>query len=155
MEPTPITTWYYVPAIFIAAVIGGLAGRQVKLNPLPFVVVEATAVVLLTTIGVQKAAVYQTPGPSAILIRVVAATTGAASVDLLTDRSVALLAAGPWLLGLIVCGSVIFWVFTICIAFYVAVAVTVALVVSFRVLSVRLGWGSVYFPGEGQHSPGL
>jgi uncharacterized membrane protein YeiH len=154
LEPTPVTTWYYVPAIFIAVVTGGLGGRWVKVNPLPFVAAEATAVALLTTIGVQKAVVYQAPGPSAILIGVVAATTGAAGVDLLTDRSVALLAAGPWLLGLIVCGSVIFWVLTICMAFYVAVAVTVALVVSFRVLSVRLGWSTVYFPGEGQRSPG-
>lgn len=154
LEPTPIRVWYYVPAILIAAVIGGLAARSAKQRSVPFVAAEAAAIALLTTIGVQKALAYHTPGPSAILIGVVAATTGAASVDLLTNRGVTLLAAGPWLLGLIVCGSVIFWVFTIYVTFYAAVAVTVALVVSFRVLSVRLGWSSVYFPGEGQRSPG-
>jgi uncharacterized membrane protein YeiH len=151
LEPAPIRIWYYVPAIFIAAVIGGRAARSVKLKAVPLVAAEATAVALLATIGVQKALAYHTPGPSAILIGVVAATAGAASVDLLTNRRVALLAAGPWLLGLIVCGSVIFWVLTIYVTFYAAVAVTVALVVSFRVLSVRLGWSSVYFPGEGKY----
>jgi hypothetical protein len=43
---------------------------------------------------------------------------------------------------------VIFWVFTICIAFYVAVTVTVALVVSFRVFSPDLVGAASTFPAK-------
>jgi hypothetical protein len=51
---------------------------------------------------------------------------------------------GPWLLGVIVCGAVIFWLFTIYVAFYPAVAVAVAGAGSVRVLSVRFGWTSPF-----------
>jgi hypothetical protein len=44
-----------------------------------------------------------------------------------------------WLLGVIVCGAVIFWLFTIYAGFHSAVAVTVVVVGSLRVLSVHLG----------------
>ncbi len=116
--------------------------------------VAAIALALLATIGVQKAVAHHTPGPSAILIGVVAATTGSAATDLLTGRTVSIVATGPWLLGLIVCGSAIFWVPTIYVAFYTAVVVTVALVAGFRVLSIRAGWTTVYFPGTGPDPSG-
>jgi uncharacterized membrane protein YeiH len=151
LEPAAIANWYYVPAILAAAVIGGLTAHQVSLSPLPFVAAQAVALGLLITIGVQKAVAYHTPGPSAVLIGIVAATTGGALDDLLTRRPVTIMGEGPWLLGVIVCGAVTFWLFTIYVGFYPAVAVTVALVGSLRVLSVRSGWTSLFFPGD--HSP--
>jgi hypothetical protein len=60
---------------------------------------------------------------------------------------------GPWLLGVIVCGAVIFWLFTICVGFYPAVVVTVVVVVSLRALSVRFGWTSPFFPGDRSADP--
>jgi hypothetical protein len=81
LEPAAIANWYYVPAILAAAVVGALTARQVSLSPLPFVAAQAVALGLLITIGVQKAVAYHTPGPSAVLIGVVAATTGAVVVD--------------------------------------------------------------------------
>jgi uncharacterized membrane protein YeiH len=102
---------------------------------------------------VQKAVAYHTPGPSAVLIGVVAATTGAVVVDLLTKRPVAIMGEGPWLLGIIVCGSVIFWLITIYVGFYPAVAVTVVGVGGLRVLSVRFGWTSPFFPGDDSPDP--
>ena len=109
---------------------------------------QAIALALLVTIGVQKAVASHTPGPSAILIGVVAATTGGVINDLLTSRRVAIMDEGPWLLGVIVCGAVIFWLLTIYVGFYPAVAVTVLVVASLRVLSVAFGWTSPFFPGD-------
>ena len=71
-----------------------------------------------------------------------------ATDDLLTSQPVAIMSEGPWLLGLLVCGALIFWLFTIYVGFYPAVVVTVLAVAGLRVLSVRLGWTSVYFPGN-------
>jgi uncharacterized membrane protein YeiH len=157
VEPAAITNWYYVPAILAAAVVGGLTARMVSLSPLPFVAAQAVALGLLITIGVQKAVAYHTPGPSAVLIGVVAATTGGAVNDVLTGRRVAIMNEGPWMLGVVVCGATIFWLFTIYIGFYPAVVATVAIVGSLRVLSVRFGWTTPFFPGDdsGDFGPSL
>lgn len=146
LEPAAIANWYYVPAVFAAAVIGGATARWLSFSPLPFVAAQAIALGLLIAIGVQKAVAYHTPAPSAILIGLVAATIGGATDDLLTSQPVAIMSEGPWLLGLLVCGAVIFWLFTIYVGFYPAVVVTVLAVAGLRVISVRLGWTSVYFP---------
>jgi uncharacterized membrane protein YeiH len=145
LEPAAISTWYYVPAILAAAVIGAVTAHSVTLTPLPFVAAQAVVLGLLVTIGVQKAVSCHTPGPSAMLIGVVAATTRGVIDDLLTSRRVAIMGEGPWLLGVIVCGAVIFWLFTIYVGFYPAVVVTVVAVASLRVLSVRFGWTSLFF----------
>jgi uncharacterized membrane protein YeiH len=148
LEPAAIANWYYVPAVLAAAVLGGLTARQVSLSLLPFVATQAVALGLLITIGVQKAVAYHTPGASAVLIGVVAATTGGALVDLLTSRPVTIMGEGPGLLGVVACGAVIFWLLTIYVGFYPAVAVTVVGVGSVRVLSVRFGWTTPFFPGD-------
>lgn len=154
LEPAAIANWYYVPAILAAAAaVGGLTTRQVSLSPLPFVAAQAVALGLLVTIGVQKAVAYHTPGASAVLIGVVAATTGGALNDMFTSRPVAIMGEGPWLLGVIVCGAVIFWLMTIYVGFYPAVAVTVVGVAGLRVSSVRFGWTSPFFPGDDVRDP--
>jgi uncharacterized membrane protein YeiH len=152
LEPAAISNWYYVPAILAAAVLGGVTALGVSLAPLPFVAAQAVALGLLVTIGVQKAVAYHTPGPSAMLIGVAAATVGAAVDDLLTGRRVAIMGEGPWLLGVIVCGAVIFWLFTIYVGFYPALVVTVVVVASVRVLSVRFAWTTPFFPGHPSHN---
>jgi uncharacterized membrane protein YeiH len=152
LEPAAITNWYYIPAVLAAAIIGGSIARKVSLDPLPFVAAQAVALGLLIGIGVQKAVEYHAPGPSAILLGVVTATFGGALDDLLTGRRAAIMREGHWLLSVIVVGAVIFWLFTIYIAFYPAVAVTVIVVTTLRVLSVRLGWTSPVFPGDDLHS---
>jgi uncharacterized membrane protein YeiH len=152
LEPAAITNWYYIPAVVAAAILGGSVARRVSLDPLPFVAVQAVAIGLLIGIGVQKAVQYHAPGPSAILLGVVTATAGGAIDDVLTGRRAAIMREGHWLLSVIVVGAVIFWLFTIYVAFYAAVVVTVILVASLRVLSVGLGWTSPVFPGDDRHS---
>jgi uncharacterized membrane protein YeiH len=152
LEPAAITMWYYVPAILAAAIIGGLTARQVSLSPLPFVAAQAVAVGLLIGIGVQKAVEYHAPAPSAMLIGVVAATFGGAADDMLSGRRAEIMREGPWLLFVIVCGAVIFWLVTIYVAFYPAVAVTVIVVAALRVLSVRFDWTSLILPSDDAHA---
>jgi uncharacterized membrane protein YeiH len=83
----------------------------------------------------------------------VAATTGGVALDLLTSRPVAVMGEGPWLLGVVACGAVIFWLITIYVGFYSAVAVTVIDVGSLRVSSVRFGWTNPFFPGDDSRDP--
>jgi uncharacterized membrane protein YeiH len=148
LEPAAIVNWYYVPAVLAAALVGGLTARRLSLTPLPYVAAQAIALGLLVNIGVQKAVSYSTPGPSAILIGVVAAVTGGAIDDLLTQRRAAVMSEGPGLLGPIVAGAVSFWLFTIYVAFYPAVVISVLLVAGIRVGSVHFGWITTFFPGR-------
>jgi uncharacterized membrane protein YeiH len=148
LEPAAIANWYYVPAILAAAAVGGLTAHRARPDPLPMVAAQAVALGLLITIGVQKAVAYRTPGPSAILIGVVAATVGVVVVDLITSKRVALMDKEQWLLGVIVVGAVVFWLFTIYIAFYPAVIVTVLLVAGLRVASIHFDWTVPFFLGH-------
>jgi uncharacterized membrane protein YeiH len=148
LEPDAIANWYYVPAILAAATVGGLTVHWVRLSALPFVATQAVALGLLITVGVQKALAYHTPAASAILIGVAAGTMTVTVGDLLTNRRLAIMGEGSWLLGAIVAGAVVFWLLTIYVAFYPAVIITVLLVVALRVGSVHFGWSSAFFPGH-------
>jgi len=154
LEPVAITKWYYIPAVLAAAIIGGLAARQVSISPLPFVAAQAIAAGLLIGIGVQKAVEYRAPPASAIFLGVVAATFGGAVDDMLAGRRAAIMREDHWLLPVIVCGAVVFWLVTTYIAFYPAVVITVIVVAALRALSVRLRWTSPVFPGDDLHSAG-
>jgi uncharacterized membrane protein YeiH len=87
-----------------------------------------------------------------MLIGVVAATFGGAADDMLSGRRAEIMREGPWLLFVIVCGAVIFWLVTIYVAFYPAVAVTVIVVAALRVLSVRFDWTSLILPSDDAHA---
>jgi uncharacterized membrane protein YeiH len=148
LEPAAITDWYYIPAVLVAAIVGGSIAYQVSLDPLPFVGAQAVAIGLLIGIGVQKAVAYGAPPPSAILLGVITATFGGALDDVLTGRRATIMREGPWLLSVIVAGSLTFWLLTSFVGFYPAVLVTVTVVASLRLLSVSRGWSSPVFPGD-------
>jgi uncharacterized membrane protein YeiH len=130
LEPAVVKDWYFVPAILAATLIGSLVPSRVSLRGLLAVAADAIAIGLLIGIGVQKAVQYRTPGPSAILIGVVAATLGGALDDILSGRQPTIVREGPWLLAAVVLGAVIFWLFTIYVAFWLAVVITVSVVTS-------------------------
>jgi uncharacterized membrane protein YeiH len=148
LEPSAIKDWYYVPAIVVAAVIGSLVPRRVSLRGMLAVAADAVAIALLIGIGVQKAVQYRTPGPPAILIGVVAATVGGALDDMLSGRQPAVVREGPWLLVAVVLGAAIFWLFTIYVAFWLAVAITVGVVTSLRVMSINSGRAGPVAPSD-------
>ena len=147
LEPVAITTWYYIPAVLIAALVGGAVARLGTMSQLPLVVAQAFAIGLLIGIGVQKAVVYDTPVPGAILLGVITGSLGGAIADVLAGRQAAMLRERHWLLSAIVIGAVVFWLFTVYVAFYAAVVMTVVIVVGLRVVSVRLDWTDPSFPG--------
>ncbi len=147
LQPVAITTWYYIPAVLIAALLGGAVGRVAIRSQLPLVVAQAFAIGLLIGIGVQKAVVYDTPVPGAILLGVITGSFGGALADVLAGRQAAMLRERHWLLSAIVIGAVVFWLFTVYVAFYAAIVITVVVVVGLRVVSVRLDWTDPSFPG--------
>jgi uncharacterized membrane protein YeiH len=147
LEPAAITTWYYIPAVLIAAVLAGIGLQRVTMNRLPFVVVQAFAIGLLIGIGVQKAVVYDAPAPGAIALGVITGAFGGAIADVLAGRQAAMLRERHWLLSAIVIGAVVFWLGTEYVAFYAAVVITVVIVVGLRVVSVGLDWTDPSFPG--------
>jgi uncharacterized membrane protein YeiH len=151
LEPVAITTWYYIPAVLIAAVLGG-AVYGVAMTRLPFVVAQALAIGLLIGIGVQKGVVYDAPAPGAIALGVITGAFGGAIADVLAGRQAAMLRERHFLLSAIVIGAVAFWLGTEYVGFYVAVVSTVVIVVGLRVVSVGLDWTDPSFPG-GDPSP--
>lgn len=148
LEPAAITTWYYVPVVLAAAVVGALSVQKVHFSRLPYVAAQGVAIGLLIGIGVQKAVEYRTPAPAAILLGVITGTFGGVFDDLLTGRRAVVMADDHWLLGVVALGAAVFWALTIYVAFYAAVVATVVIVTSLRVLSVHLGWTSPVFPGD-------
>ena len=152
LEPAAIANWYYIPAVLIAAIIGGSTAHRVIASRLPFVAAQAIAMGLLIGIGVQKALQYGAPVPSVIFLGVVTGTFGGAFSDVLAGSRATIMREGHWLLSVVVVGAVAFWLCTVYIGFYLAVVTTDLLVVALRVLSVRFDWTSPVFPGDDLHS---
>jgi uncharacterized membrane protein YeiH len=152
LEPAAITVWYYIPTVLLAAIVGGFAPPRLPPIGLPFVGAQGVSVGLLVGIGVQKAVEYQAPGPSAILIGVIAGTFGGVLGDMLAGERPVIMREGHWLLSGVVCGAIVFYFFTLYIGFDEAVVATVIVVAGLRTVSVRLNWTSPDFPGDNRPS---
>jgi len=148
LEAAAISDWYYIPAVLVAAIIGGATARRVTLADLPFIAFQAVSVGLLIGIGVQKAVEHHTPAPSAILLGVITGTFGGAIGDVLAGRRATIMREDHWLLMAVVLGAVVFWLCTEYLGFYAAVVITDLLVVALRVLSVRFDFVDPVFPGD-------
>lgn len=148
LEPAAITTWYYIPAVLVAAIIGGLTAPRMNLSRLPYVAAQGVSIRLLVGIGVQKAVEYRAPAPSAILLGVITGTFGCALGDVLAGERAAIMREGHWLFSTSVCGAVVFCLTTLYISFHTAVVLTVIVVSGLRVLSVHLDWTDPVFPGD-------
>src|SRR5215468_1077711 len=120
LEPVAIADWFYIPAVLAAAAIGGAVALRKSMSRVPFVAAQAIAIGLLIGIGVQKAVQYDTSAPPAILLGVVTGSFGGAFADVLAGTRAAIMGRDRhWLLSVIVLGSVVFWVCTEYIAYYV------------------------------------
>ena len=100
------------------------------------------------TIGVQKGIEYQAPADAAIFLGILAGTMGAATADVMAGERAAISRQAHWGLAAVVLSAFIFWLLTTYVGFWVAIAAAVLTVASLDILSVKLGWNRLMFPGD-------
>jgi hypothetical protein len=109
LELAAITNWYDIPAVLIAAIIGGWPHTGSRL---PFLATQAIAIGLLIGIGGQKALEYRAPIPAVIFLGVVTGAFGGALADILAGTRAAIMSEGHLLLSVVILGAVVFWLCT-------------------------------------------
>jgi uncharacterized membrane protein YeiH len=148
LEPAAIAGWYYIPAVITASIVGALVFSRVVRMPTPALFASGVVWGLLVAIGVQKAVDYDAPAASAIFLGVVTTTVGGVLVDAMSQKRATIAKQAHWTLTALVVGSAVFWVATVTLGFWVALAAGVATTTILRVLSVRRDWPSPTWPGE-------
>lgn len=148
LEAAAIENWYYIPAVLVAAFVGGFLADRIVQGHASFLLAQGIAVGLLVTIGVQKGIAYRAPADAAIFLGILTGIMGGATADLLAGERAAIMRQAHWLLAAIVCASIVFWLLTTYVNFWVATVAAILTVGSLHLLSVTLGWNSVLFPGE-------
>jgi uncharacterized membrane protein YeiH len=148
LEAAAIKNWYYIPAVLLAAVAGGFLAHRLIQGHVPYLLARSLAAGLLVTIGVQKGIEYQAPADAAIFLGILAGTMGAATADVMAGERAAISRQAHWGLAAVVLSAFIFWLLTTYVGFWVAIAAAVLTVASLDILSVKLGWNSLMFPGD-------
>jgi uncharacterized membrane protein YeiH len=147
LEAAAIKNWYYIPAVLLAAVAGGFLAHRLIQGHVPYLLARGLAAGLLVTIGVQKGIEYQAPADAAIFLGILAGTMGAATADVMAGERAAISRQAHWGLAAVVLSAFIFWLLTTYVGFWVAIAAAVLTVASLDILSVKLGWNRLMFPG--------
>lgn len=148
LEAAAIKSWYYIPAVLLAALAGGFLAHRLIQGHVPYLLARSLAAGLLVTIGVQKGIEYQAPADAAIFLGILAGTTGAATADVMAGERAAISRQAHWGLAAVVSSAFVFWLLTTYVGFWVAIVAAVLTVASLDILSVRLGWNSLMFPGD-------
>lgn len=142
LKPVAIYTWYYIPAIVLAALVGALFFSRVIKQQIPNLLIDGVAMGLLISIGAQKALVHQTPILSALFCGVATASVGGMIADVLTKNRAAVVSQAHWLGASLTAGTIGYLTGSILINFYVGVAIAVVVTTTLRVLSVTKNWPS-------------
>jgi uncharacterized membrane protein YeiH len=129
---------------------GGFLAHRLIQGHVPYLLARSLAAGLLVTVGVQKGIEYQAPADAAILLGILAGTMGAATADVMAGERATIFRQAHWGLGAVVSSAFIFWLLTTYVGFWVAIAAAVLTVASLDILSVKLGWNSLKFPGDRQ-----
>jgi uncharacterized membrane protein YeiH len=148
LEASAVQSWYYIPAVLAAALIGGFLAHRITKRHIPYLLIRGVAVGLLVTIGVQKGIAYKTPGDAAIFIGVICGTMGGALGDVMAAERLAIFREAHWELGSVIVAATIFWLLSIYVNFWLATAAAIVTVSSLTMLSVKLGWNRASFPGD-------
>ena len=148
LEAVAIKNWYYIPAVVLAALVGGFLAHLLIQGRIPYLLARGLAVGLLVTIGVQKGIEYQAPADAAILLGILAGTMGGATADVMAGERAAIFRQAHWGLAAVILSAFIFWLLTTYVDFWVAIVAAVLTVASLDILSVKLGWNSPMFPGD-------
>lgn len=148
LEPVAISSWFYIPAVLIGAVIGGVFFGPFVKKPRPFVLLNGITLGFLVTIGAQRAIAYDAPFLSAVFLGVVTASFGGALSDVLMGRRAAITRQAHWLASALTLGALVFVPLSIFVNFWVAVVACVMVVTAFRYVSTVRNWPSPSWPGE-------
>ncbi len=148
LEAVAIKNWYYIPAVVLAALVGGFLAHLLIQGRIPYLLARGLAVGLLVTIGVQKGIEYHAPADAAILLGILNGTVGGATADVMAGERAAIFRQAHWGLAAVVSSAFIFWLLTTYVGFWVAIVAAVLTVASLDILSVKLGWHSLMFPGD-------
>jgi uncharacterized membrane protein YeiH len=148
LEAAAIKNWYYIPAVLLAALIGGFLAHLFIQGQVPYLLARGLAAGLLVTIGVQKGIEYHAPADAAILLGILAGTMGGATADVMAGERAAIFRQAHWVLEAVVSSAFIFWLLTTYVDFWAAIVAAVLTVASLDILGVKLGWNSPMFPGD-------
>ena len=148
LEAAAIKNWYYIPAVLLAALAGGFLAHRFIQGHIPFLLARGLAAGLLVTIGVQKGIEYQAPADAAIFLGILNGTMGAATADVMAGERAAIFRQAHWGLAAVVSSAFIFWLLTTYVGFWIAIVAAVLTMASLDILSVKLGWNSLMFPGD-------
>ncbi len=148
LEAAAIANWYYIPAVLLAALVGGFLAPRLAQGHISYLLVRGVAVGLLVTIGVQKGIEYRAPADAAIFLGVVTGTMGGATADVMAGERAAIFRQAHWGLVAVIVSASVFWLFTTYVDFWVAIVAAVLVVASLDVLSWKLEWASPMFPGD-------
>ena len=96
LKPVAIYTWYYIPAILGASVIGALFFSNLIKQQIPNLLIDGIAMGLLISIGAQKALVYEAPIFSALVCGIATASIGGLVVDALTVNRATVIRQAHW-----------------------------------------------------------
>lgn len=145
--PAAVSTWYFIPIALAGAAIGGVLGARIPDDTYMIKVLRAIVPALLLIIGLEKAIEYQVPILPVIMIGLVTATGGTALCDLLSGGQ-PIKGQGPFYLTSLCAGAFTFVIAWNPNASAIAIALTIAVVVSLRILGVQRGWIVPYLPGQ-------
>jgi uncharacterized membrane protein YeiH len=150
LEAAAIKNWPYIPAVLLAALAGGFLAHRLIQGHVPYLLARGLAAGLLVTIGVQKGIEYHAPADAAIFLGILAGATGGATADVMAGERAAIFRQAHWGLAAIALSAFIFWLLTMYVGFWVAIVAAVLTVASLDILSAKLGWNSLMFPGDRQ-----
>lgn len=148
LEPVAISSWIYIPAVLIGAVVGALFFGPFVSKPRIFLLLNGITLGFLVTIGAQRALAYDAPLISAMFLGVVTATFGGAISDALMGRRAAITRQAHWLASALAVGSIVFVLLSYFVSFWLAVVVGVLIITALRYFSTERNWPSPSWPGE-------
>lgn len=148
LEPVAISSWIYIPAVLVGAIVGGLFFGPFVKKPKPFVLLNGITLGFLVTIGAQRAIAYDAPFLSAVFLGVVTASFGGALSDVLMGKRASITRQAHWLASALTLGALVFVPLSLFVNFWVAVAACVIVVTTFRYVSTERNWPSPSWPGE-------
>ena len=142
LKPVAIYTWYYIPAILFAALVGALFFSRIIKQQIPNLLIDGVAMGLLISIGAQKALVHQVPILSALFCGVATASVGGMIADVLTQNRAAVVSQAHWLGASLTAGTIGYLIGSIFFNFYVGVVIAVIVTTTLRIFSVTKNWPS-------------